>query len=343
MTPQDTRRVGRTGLELPVMGLGTAPLGGIYAQIGEADATATFRAAWEGGLRLFDTAPWYGLGRAEHRTGAALRDRPRDAFTLTTKVGRVLRAPRDRRGFEPPVWQAPLEFEVHHAFDYDSIMRSYEDSLQRLGINRVDALYIHDLDRGYFPDDDALTEKFRALERGGYRALEELRRTGEVSAIGAGINEAGFIPRFLDGMDLDLFLVASRHTLLEQAIYTSEIIPAAARGASIVVGGVFNSGILATGPSETAKYEYGNAPARVIDRVRHLTRIAEAHGVSLAAAALQFPMAAPEIASVVFGAASAHEVEQNIAHFTATLPAAFWSDLRGEGLLEPEVPLPGDT
>lgn len=341
MTHLNKRRVGQTKLEVPVLGLGTAPLGGIYARVEEPDAQATFRAAWEGGLRLYDTAPWYGLGRAEHRTGAALRDLPRYEFTLTTKVGRVLRAPRDRGTFKSAVWQAPLEFEVHHAFDYDSIMRSYEDSLQRLGINRIDALYIHDLDRGYFPDEDTLTGKFRELESSGYRALEELKRTGEVSAIGAGINEPGFIARFLDVMSLDLFLVASRYTLLEQSIYQSEIVPAGARGASVVVGGVFNSGVLATGPSDTAKYEYASAPAHVIERVTHLTRVAEAHGIRLAAAALQFPLAAPEVASVVFGAANEREVSDNLELFNSVVPAAFWSDLRAEGLVEADVPLPG--
>ncbi len=240
MIPQGRRRVGTTSLEIPILGLGTCPLGGVYAAIGEAEARATYEAAWEGGIRLYDTAPWYGLGQAEHRTGRALYDRPRGDFVLTTKVGRVLRAPRDRAGFVPPAWQAPLAFEPHHVFTYDAIMRSYEDSLQRLGINQVEALYIHDLDSGYFSTAEALDGKLRELDQGGgYRALDELKRSGEVKAIGAGINERGMIRRFLAAADLDVFLVASRYTLLEHDIYADEIREAGKRVASVVVGGPF--------------------------------------------------------------------------------------------------------
>lgn len=341
MKPDESRRVGTTDLEMPVLGLGTCPLGGVYAAIGEPEARATFEAAWQAGLRLYDTAPWYGLGQAEHRTGRALYDRPRADYVLTTKVGRVLRAPRDRAGFVPPAWQAPLSFEPHHVFTYDAIMRSYEDSLQRLGINRVDALYIHDLDSGYFKTQEELDGKLRELDDGGgYRALDELKRSGEVKAIGAGINERGMISRFLAAADLDVFLVASRYTLLEHDIYFDEIAEAGRRGASIVVGGAFNSGILATGIVEGAKYEYGDAPAQIVERVRRLSAVAEAHDVALAAAALQFPLAAREVCSVVFGAVKPEEIRANIAHFTATIPAGFWSDLRGEGLVPEGIPLP---
>ncbi|NPD16843.1 aldo/keto reductase [Xinfangfangia sp. D13-10-4-6] len=341
MHAQTLRPVGRTDLQIPILGLGTCPLGGVYVAIDEAQARATYSAAWEGGIRFYDTAPWYGLGQAEHRTGRALYDLPRDSFTLTTKVGRVLRAPRDRATFVPPAWKGPLSFEAHHVFTYDAVMRSYEDSLQRLGINRVDALYIHDLDSGYFRTPEALDAKLRELDQGGgYRALAELKSAGEISAIGAGINERGMIRRFLEATDLDLFLVASRYTLLEHGIYADEIALAGQRGASVVVGGAFNSGILATGITGDAKYEYGAAPPEVIARVQHLTRVAQSHGVALAAAALQFPLAAPEVCAVVFGAVTPEEVRANIAHFAADIPAAFWSDLRSEGLIDPAVPLP---
>ena len=176
-TPDRRRRIG--DLEIPVLGLGTCPLGGVYAAVDEDRARATFEAAWNAGIRLYDTAPWYGLGQAEHRTGRALHAMPRSDYVLTTKVGRVLKAPRDRAGFTPPAWQAPLQFDLDHVFTYDAIMRSYEDSLQRLGINQVDALYIHDLDSGYYPSPGDLDAKFRELEDGGYRALDELKRAGE--------------------------------------------------------------------------------------------------------------------------------------------------------------------
>lgn len=340
MALNDRRRVGATDLHVPVTGLGTCPLGGVYAAIGEPEARVAFEAAWNAGVRLYDTAPWYGLGQAEHRTGRALFERPREEYVLTSKVGRVLRAPRDRAGYVPPAWEAPLQFEVEHVFTYDAIMRSYEDSLQRLGINRIDALYIHDLDTGYFPEPKALDAKFRELDAGGYRALEELKASGDVRAIGAGINERGMISRFLEGADLDVFLVASRYTLLEHAIYAEEIVPAGRSGASVVIGGAFSSGILATGAVEGARYEYGDAPPDVVSRVKRLTRIAEAHGIDLPAAALQFPLAAPEIASVVFGAVTAAEVEANVAHASRAIPSGFWSDLKSEHLLPDDIPVP---
>ncbi|AGI72478.1 pyridoxal4-dehydrogenase Pld [Octadecabacter arcticus 238] len=340
MTPDQTCRVGNTDLRIPVMGLGTCPLGGIYASIGELEAQASFEAAWESGLRFYDTAPWYGTGQAEHRTGRALYDKPRADYSLTSKVGRVLRAPRDRVAYTQSRWADALEFEVDHIFTYDAIMRSYEDSLQRLGLNRIDALYIHDLDTGHFPDPDAFEARFQELEHGGYRALEELKSSGEIKAIGAGINERGLIPRFLDGADLDVFLVASRYTLLEQEIYNKEIVPAGRRGASMVIGGAFNSGVLATGLTGDAKYEYGVVPTDIAFRVKRLWSIASDHGIPLAAAALQFPLAAPEVTSVVFGAVSPEEVRANIAHFKLKIPNGFWSDVRSEGLVLEDAILP---
>ena len=202
-------------------------------------------------------------------------------------------------------------------------------------------LYIHDLDSGYYPSPGDLDAKFRELEEGGFRALDELKRTGEVKAIGAGINERGMIARFLAAADLDVFLVASRYTLLEHDIYADEIAAAGRRSASVVVGGAFNSGILATGPVEGAKYEYAAADDAIIARVRRFAAVADAHGVALPAAALQFPLAAPEVASVIFGAVTPDEVEANVAHFAAEIPTGFWSDLRGEGLIPQGIPLPG--
>ena len=340
MNLNEHRRVGLTELELPVLGFGTCPLGGVYAAIGEDQARATFEAAWAGGLRLYDSAPWYGLGQAEHRTGRALYTHPRAKYVLTSKVGRVLRAPRDRSRFAPPAWQAPLQFEVEHVFTYDAIMRSYEDSLQRFGLNRIDALFIHDLDTGYFADPKDLDAKLKELDSGGYKALEQLKSSGEIKAFGAGINERGMISRFLQGADLDVFLVASRYTLLEHAIYADEIVAAGRRGASVVVGGAFSSGILATGVVEGAKYEYGAAPGQIVDHVKKLSGISRDHGINLAAAALQFPLAAAEISAVIFGAVTPDEITANIAHFQTEIPPEFWQDLRSEGLIPENIPLP---
>jgi D-threo-aldose 1-dehydrogenase len=255
-------------------------------------------------------------------------------------VGRVLFRPQDRASFKPPAWSGALSFDHHHVFTYDAIMRSYEDSLQRLGINQVDTLYIHDLDTGYFKTEDSLNARLKELEDGGFRAFEELKRSGEIKAIGAGVNERGMINRFLDRANLDVFLVASRYTLLEHDIYFDEIKRAGKQGASIVVGGVFNSGILATGAVEGAKYEYGNASNEIVEKVKRLSTIARSFDVALPAAALQFPLAAPEVASVIFGAVRPEEVEQNVAHFTADIPSVFWEKLKGEGLVHEAVPLP---
>ena len=340
MKPDEQRRVGTTDLVIPAVGLGTCPLGGVYAAIGEAEARNTFSSAWDAGIRLYDTAPWYGLGQAEHRTGRALFERERGDFVLTSKVGRLLRAPRDRVRFTPPAWEAPLQFSVEHVFTYDAIMRSYEDSLQRLGINRIDALFIHDLDPGYFPGSSELDAKFRELDKGGYRALDELKSSGEIKAIGAGINESGMINRFLESASLDVFLVASRYTLLKHDIYFDEIVPAGKTGASIIIGGAFSSGILATGAISGAKYNYGRAPDGVKERVQRIARIAQAHDVALPAAALQFPLAAPEVVSLVFGAVNASEVEANVSHLATVIPSAFWSDLQVEQLLPDGLPLP---
>lgn len=341
MNLNERRQVGRTQLSMPVLGLGTCPLAGVYSVVSETDARATFEAAWKLGIRLYDTAPWYGLGQGEHRTGRALYETPRDQYMLTTKVGRVLFRPRDRASFTPPAWSGALSFDHHHVFTYDAIMRSYEDSLQRLGINQVDALYIHDLDTGYFQTEESLNAKLKELEDGGFRALEELKSSGEIKAIGAGVNERGMINRFLDRADLDVFLVASRYTLLEHDIYFDEIKRAGKQGASVVVGGVFNSGILAIGAVEGAKYEYGNASPAVIEKVKRLSEVAKSFGVALPAAALQFPLAAPEVASVVFGAVKPQEIEQNVAHFTANIPMDFWIALKNDGLVHSGVPLPG--
>ena len=286
----DRRPVGRTGLEIPVLGVGACPLGELFEEIPDAVAAETLATAWTSGVRVYDVAPWYGLGLGEHRVGRALWHRPRADYVLSTKVGRVLKVPRDRARIRPAPWTGGLRFDHVYDYSYDGVWRSYEDSLQRLGVNKVDILYIHDLDTGYFPDEQDLLAHLRALETGGFRALEELKRTGEIQAYGAGINEPGMIDRLLDRHPLDVFLVAGRYTLLEQGIYARELRRAARAGASIVVGGVFNSGILATGASDAARYEYAAASAPIRERVRRLEALAKRHGVALAAAALQFPL-----------------------------------------------------
>lgn len=336
----EKRRVGRTALAIPVFGIGTCPLGDMFRPIDEDEATAAFRAAWEGGVRYYDTAPWYGLGQGEIRTGRALYRKPRDSYILTTKVGRRLFAPRNRAAFKGGPWRGGLSFDWVHDYTRDGILRSYEDSLQRLGINKVDLLHIHDLDRGYFPKDEDLNARLRELENGGFRALEELKSSGEIGAIGAGINEAGMINRFLDRFPIDVFLVASRYTLLEQTIYADELVRCQREGTGLIFGGVFNSGILATGAVTGAHYEYAAAPPEVIERVRRLDAVTRSHGVPLAAAALRFPLGLDNAAAVICGPERPEEVKADIALFHHPIPGALWSDLKTEGLLAPEIPTP---
>jgi len=340
MNISDRRRLGRTELFLPVVGVGVCPLGDLFEAIPESEASRTLETAWDEGIRYFDAAPWYGLGQGEHRVGRALYRRPRGDYALSTKVGRLLRAPRDRADIRPAPWRGGLRFDHVYDYTYDGVLRSYEDSLQRLGINQVDILYIHDLDRGYFPDETDLLAKLKELENGGFRALEELKAAGEIKAFGAGINEAGMIGRFLDRHPLDVFLVASRYTLLEQDIYADELLRAAEAGAGVVIGGGFNSGILATGVTDAARYEYGKAPAKVIDRVRALETTARRHGVPLAAVALQFPLAFKAVASVLFGPSNPTEVGANVRCLQTPIPSDLWRDLRRSGLLPDDIPTP---
>jgi len=336
----DKRPLGRTGLTIPVLGVGSCPLGELFETIPDAVADETLSVSWDNRVRLYDTAPWYGLGLGEHRVGRQLYRRPRTDYVLSTKVGRLLRRPADRTRVRPAPWKGGLAFDHVYDYSYDGILRSYEDSLQRLGVNQIDILYIHDLDASYFPDRQDLAAQLRALETGGFRALEELKRAGEICAYGAGINEPGMIDRFLDRHPLDVFLVAGRYTLLEQGVYASELQRAAHEGASIVIGGPFNSGILATGATQGARYEYSVAIGAVVQKVARIEAVAQRHGVALPAAALQFPLGFDAVAAVVFGPARPDEAVASVGHFEAPIPRDFWAELRHERLLAEAVPTP---
>ena len=339
MTNTQTRSLGRTGIQLPNFGLGTCPLGNLFDSISESDADATFEAAWNAGLRYYDTSPWYGRGLAELRVGRLLRDKPRHGYVLSTKVGRRFFRPGNRRDFSPLPWVGGIAFDHVHDYSYDGILRSYEDSLLRLGVNSVDTLLIHDLDRGYFKSEDALMAQFRQLEEGGFKALDELKSSGEISAIGAGINECGMIDLFLDRYPLDFFLVASRYTLLEQDIF-DELLRCRHEDVGVVIGGVFNSGILATGASAGSRYEYAAARPETLEHVRRIDAVCRSHDVPLAAAALQFPFGLDIVASVIPGAVEPAEIATNLRHFEHPIPAALWSDLKANGLLREDVPTP---
>jgi len=340
MDPSATRELGRTGLHLTRAGMGTAPLGDLWERIPENRAEATLAAAWAGGVRYFDTAPWYGNTLAEHRLGRFLRQQPPGSFAVSTKVGRVYR--RARGPDEAPVgpWAGGLPFVLRFDYTYDGVMRSYEDSLQRLGLARVDLLVIHDLDIGYHDDEAGIERCFRQLEDGGLRALEELKSAGEISGYGAGINEGPMIGRFLERVELDFLLVAMPYTLLDQAPLDDAFLRCVERGVGIVIGSPYASGILATGPIEGAKYDYAPAAPAILDKTRRIEAVCRRHGVPLTAAALQFPLGHLAVAAIIPGAVHPAEVEQNLAHLRTPIPARLWAELKAESLLHPDAPVP---
>ncbi len=332
------RRIGATALDLPVFGFGSAHLGELYGRVPEPASQATLSAAWDQGVRYYDTAPWYGRGLAEHRVGGFLRTVPRDDFQITTKVGRTLHRPKDPATYDRSPWTGGFNFEVQFDYSYDGIMASYEQSLQRLGLDTVDALIIHDLDEGYHGE--AYKDHLKALADSGMRALAELKSSGDIKAIGMGINTDHALEQIATSVDLDFVLVAMPYTLLDQRSLHSGMAACQARGVSVIIGAPFASGILATGSGGNAKYGYGAAPPEVQAKVRGIEAVCAAHGVALTAAALQFPLAHESVASIIPGAAKADEVVKNVAALTTPIPAAFWVDLKAEGLIDPASPVP---
>jgi len=332
MAEIERRRIGRTPIEVTVLGLGCATLGGRRVKVTREEAEAIVHAAWSENVRYVDAAPYYGFGQAERAVGDALRDKARDAWVLSTKVGRLLRPLPDpaAKGH-----QHPMPFEAVFDYSYDGVMRSFEDSLQRLGLGRIDVLYVHDIgamEHGA----EANQRHMRTLREGGYRALEELRRAGAVRAIGIGVNEREVLLEAMEWGEWDAFLLAGRYTLLEQAPL-DDLMPKCARlGISIVVGAPFNSGILAGRDS----WNYAAAPPEVMARVQAIKAVCDSHGVPISAAALQFPLAHPVVAAVIPGPRNVDEFETNVKLMQHPIPAALWADLRAADLLHPEAPTP---
>ena len=340
MNTTEKRQLGSTGLSVPQLGLGGSPFGELFVKIADADATATLQTAWDAGIRYFDTAPYYGMGLSEHRVGTFLRGQPRDQFTLSTKVGRVLRPQRRGAPLRPNLWEGGLPFEDVFDYGYDGIMRSYEDSIQRLGLPWVDCLVIHDLDYMFHRTDHNVQAHMAQLVAGGWRALDELKRNGLVLAVGAGVNELGVIPRFLDAVPLDFFLLAMRYTLMEQNTLDEELPRCAAGGVGIVIGAAFNSGILATGPVEGAKYNYEDATPEVMEKVGRIQAVCDRHDVPLPAAALQFPLGHPSVASVIPGAFKPEQIAASVDAFQHPIPGDLWAELKSERLLHDDAPTP---
>lgn len=324
MSELPRRRLGRSGLALTELGFGAASLGNLYRVTGEAEALAAVDRAWERGIRYFDTAPHYGLGLSERRLGAALRDRPRDEYVLSTKVGRLLEpnpAPTalDTEGFVVPG-------DLHRVWDFspDGVRRSLDSSLERLGTDRVDIVYAHD------PDQCSDSAARHALE-----ALAALRDEGVVGAVGVGTNSTdGLAALMADGL-LDVVMLAGRYTLLEQGALTSVLEPARHAGAGVVAVGVFNSGLLSQPrPSADAHYDYGSVPADVLARARRLADVCTAHGVSLPEVAIAFPLRHPAVVNVSLGMRNSQQVDGNLARYGAAVPDELWPALVGAGLLD---------
>lgn len=331
----DYRRLGSTRVEVSVLGLGCGPLGGLFDVVDEACASATVSAALDAGITYVDTAPLYGHGLSEHRLGTGLR-RKRDRAVISTKVGRLLR-PAGRDGADPGMFRETLPFDVVYDYSRDGVLRSVEDSLQRLGTDHVDILLIHDVNRRWHGD--AVEARFREVMAGGYPALAELRAAGIVGAIGVGMNDPEMLVRFAEAGDFDVFMLAGRYTLLDQGGLDSLFPACAARQISVVAAGPFNSGILATGARPGARFFYADAPAEVLDRTRRIEAVCAAHRVPLPTAALQFALRHPVVASVATGMVSPAEVARNVAALATPVPDALWSDLKTMGLLHPETPV----
>ena len=345
MNPTTTRPLNnRTTRPVPctAMGFGGAPLGNLYRAVSDDAAQDTLQAAYDAGIRFFDTAPQYGLGLSEKRVGEAIDRFGRDTLQLSTKIGRLLVdcAPDE---VTPEAFVDVPQKRIVFDYSYDGVMRSYAASRARLGVAHADVLLVHDVDVFSQGSQESSDARVRELfDGGGYRALEELRAAGDIAAIGAGVNEWEVCERLLGLGDFDAFLLAGRYTLLEQAALDSFLPLCVQRDGGIILGGPYNSGILVTGPVPGAKYNYADAPPEILDRVTRIKAVCDAHQTPLSAAALQFVMGHPAVKTVIAGAMRADEVHANVAAFQADIPPALWSDLRTEGLIHPEAPLPSE-
>lgn len=331
-------RIGNGGLDFTELGFGSAPLGNLYRAVSDEEAAATLEAAWEAGIRYFDTAPLYGLGLSETRLNAFLRGKKRNDYVLSTKVGRYMKvSPPEQRTGIGKFFDTPSRREVYD-YSYDGVMRSLEQSFERLGVDRIDILFAHDLDIFTHGSKEASDARIDEFMKSGYSALVSLRDQGVIKAIGGGINEWQVCQTLAERGDFDLFLLAGRYTLLEQEALTSFLPLCQKRGIGIVLGGPYNSGILATGARPGAYYNYEEAPPHIMDRVNRIEAACKAHGVRLIEAALQFPLLHPSVVSMIPGGQRPEEVRSNRAIMDVEIPPALWAELKAEGLMRQDAP-----
>jgi D-threo-aldose 1-dehydrogenase len=332
-------RSGQT-IDFVELGCGTAPFGNLYRALDEVTVQEALQAAWDSGCRYYDTAPLYGLGLSETRLNHFLRGKRRDDYVLSTKIGRLLQVcpPESRTGIGK-FFDTPNRREVYD-YSYDGVLRSVEASLERLGVDRIDVLLAHDVDIFTHGSKAASDARIAELMAGGYYAMQKLREEGVVKAIGAGVNEWQVCQTLAEAGDFDLFLLAGRYTLLEQEALDTFLPLCQRRGIGIILGGPYNSGILATGAKPGAYYNYDPAPPHILERVARIEAVCTAHGIRLSEAALRFPLHHSSVVSVIPGAQSVAEVRRNVEIMSATIPASLWSDLKAEGLLRPDAPVP---
>jgi D-threo-aldose 1-dehydrogenase len=328
MKPTDKIVLGSSGLEITRLGLGCAAIGGLYGDIPDEQATQVVHKALELGLNLFDTAPLYGSGKSEIRLGQALKDVPRGSYVLASKVGRIL-VPTNDDDRGQSIFGDPPPFKPVFDYSYDGVMRSFEDSLKRLGVERIDILHIHD------PDDH-----WQQAIEGAYPALDKLRSEGVISAVSAGMNQWEMLARFAREGDFDCFLLAGRYSLLDQSAL-DELLPLCLeKNIGILAGGTYNSGILAKGAKPGATYNYGEAPAEIMQKAAAIEAVAARHEVDVKAAASQFVFAHPAITCIIPGTRQPSRVEENFNLLTQEIPPEFWTDLKNENLIHQAAPLP---
>jgi D-threo-aldose 1-dehydrogenase len=332
------QRIENGGLTFTELGFGSAPLGNLYRAIGDDEARDILNKAWEGGVRYYDTAPLYGLGLAETRLNRFLRGKNRDDYVLSSKAGRIMRVcPPDEQTGIGKWFEVPSRREIYD-YSYDGIMRSLEFSFERLGVDRLDILYVHDLCISTHGSKEASDARIEEFMSSGYDAMISLRDQGVVKAIGGGINEWEVCQTLAERGDFDLFLLAGRYTLLEQESLDSFLPLCQSRGIGIVIGGPYNSGILASGPKPGAFYNYDPAPDDILEKVRKIEAVCRAHDVSMIDAAFQFPLMNPTIVSVIPGGQSSEQMDSNLRAATATIPPALWADLKDQGLMRADAP-----
>ncbi|MGI9422459.1 MAG: aldo/keto reductase [Hyphomicrobiaceae bacterium] len=341
MDPLDHKKIADTTMTVTRLGFGGGTLGDPFEITSDHQAELTLEAAFSAGIGYFDTSPWYGNGKSEHRTGRILRNKPRDQFVLSSKVGRVYKRPADPKSFHQTRWAGGFQFDLDFDYTRDGILRSYEQSMMRLGMTEIDALLIHDLDPRHQKSEQGVADGLQQLsEQGGYRALADMKARGEICAIGAGVNHKGMIPRFLERFDIDFFLVAMPHTLTDQEILHDELPMCAERGVSIVIGAPFASGILATGAIAGAYYRYQPATDEIMQRVRQIETVGKRYNVPIGAAALQFPFGHPTVASIIPGPNSPAQFRQILQWTRVSIPSDYWAELKAEKLLDSDAPVP---